>query len=113
MAKRKPKVPVRIAPLLDFSKALGGLFDLSGQVAYVPGGYGGIGEAIAWGLAQQGAAVAVSGRDRKKAEALASAIRRAGHKALGLTMDAGHVADIRRSVDRVVKAFGRIDILMN
>jgi len=113
MAKRKPKVPARIAPQLDFSKALGGLFDLSGQVAYVPGGYGGIGEAIAWGLAQQGAAVAVSGRDRKKAEALASAIRRAGHKALGLTMDAGHVADIRRSVDRVVKAFGRIDILMN
>lgn len=113
MAKRKPKVPARIAPLLDFSKALSGLFDLSGQVAYVPGGYGGIGEAIAWGLAQQGAAVAISGRDRKKAEALAAAIRRAGHNAIGIAMDAGSVASIRRSADAVVKAYGRIDILMN
>jgi NAD(P)-dependent dehydrogenase (short-subunit alcohol dehydrogenase family) len=111
MADRKKQN--RIAPVLDFSKALAGLFDLSGQVAYVPGGYGGIGEALAWGLAQQGAAVAISGRDRKKAEALASEIRRAGHQAIGLAMDAGSVASIRRSADAVAKKLGGIDILVN
>jgi NAD(P)-dependent dehydrogenase (short-subunit alcohol dehydrogenase family) len=111
MADRKKQN--RIAPVLDFSKALAGLFDLSGQVAYVPGGYGGIGEALAWGLAQQGAAVAISGRDRKKAEALAAEIRRAGHQAMGLAMDAGSVASIRRSADAVAKKLGGIDILVN
>lgn len=111
MADRKKQT--RIAPVLDFSKALSGLFDLSGQVAYVPGGYGGIGEALAWGLAQQGAAVAISGRDRKKAEGLAADIRRAGHQAIGLAMDAGSVASIRRSVDAVAKKLGRLDILVN
>jgi NAD(P)-dependent dehydrogenase (short-subunit alcohol dehydrogenase family) len=113
MAERKPNKQNRIAPVLDFSKALSGLFDLSGQVAYVPGGYGGIGEALAWGLAQQGAAVAISGRDRKKAEHLAAAIRGAGHKAIGLAMDAGSVASIRRSADAVAKKLGGIDILVN
>ena len=37
----------QITPEIDFKSELSGLFDLSGQVAYVPGGYGGIGEAIA------------------------------------------------------------------
>ncbi|MCZ6577783.1 MAG: hypothetical protein O6927_00285 [Gammaproteobacteria bacterium] len=44
-----------ITPEIDFTTELTGLFDLSGQVALVPGGYGGIGEAIAWGLALHGA----------------------------------------------------------
>ncbi len=56
-----------ITPQIDFSTALTGLFDLRGKTAYVPGGYGGIGEAIAWGLAMAGARVAVSGRDEAKA----------------------------------------------
>jgi NAD(P)-dependent dehydrogenase (short-subunit alcohol dehydrogenase family) len=113
MAKRKRKSPARITPVVDFAEALDGLFDLAGQVAYVPGGYGGLGEAIAWGLARQGAKVAVSGRDAKKAQALAAALRRAGGEAMGLAMDARKVASIRKSVDAVAKAFGRIDILVN
>jgi gluconate 5-dehydrogenase len=53
----------------NFSQSLTGLFDLTGRVAYVPGGYGGIGEAVAWGLALAGAQVAVSGRSAEKAQA--------------------------------------------
>ena len=53
------------------------LFDLSGKVAFVPGGYGGIGAAIAWGLARHGAEVIVAGRDAGKAEALAGEDARA------------------------------------
>lgn len=102
-----------ITPRIDFGRELGGLFDLAGKVAYVPGGYGGIGEAIAWALALAGARVAVSGRDAAKAEALAQALRAEGRGAMGLAMDAHSVADIRRSVDAVREELGALDILVN
>ena len=97
----------------DLRTELAGLFSLKGKVVYVPGGYGGIGEAIAWALALAGARVAVSGRDPRKAEALAGSLASAGHPAIGLTMDAHSVADIRSSVDAVVEHWGRLDILVN
>lgn len=113
MAGRRQPAPRRITPAIDFESALGGLFDLSGKVAYLPGGYGGLGEAIAWGLAQRGAKIAISGRDRPKAEALARRLIEAGHDAIGLALDATRVKDIERSVARVVARCGAIDILVN
>jgi NAD(P)-dependent dehydrogenase (short-subunit alcohol dehydrogenase family) len=89
------------------------LTPLAGQVAFVPGGYGDIGSAVAWGLAAAGARVAIAGRDPAKAEALAAALRAKGHEALGLTLDAHHVADIQRSVDAVARHFGHLDLLVN
>jgi NAD(P)-dependent dehydrogenase (short-subunit alcohol dehydrogenase family) len=88
-------------------------FSLRGRVAYLPGGYGDIGTALAWGLARAGARVAVSGRNLAKAQALASALQAQGHDALGLAMDAHEVADIRRSVDAVAQHFGHVDLLVN
>lgn len=88
-------------------------FDLGGRVAYVPGGYGDIGRAIAWGLARAGAQVAVSGRDAGKAQAFAATLQAAGHHAIGLQMDAHEVASIRRSVDAVAAHFGHLDLLVN
>lgn len=111
MAKRKSRA--RITPKIDFEVELGGLFDLAGKTAFLPGGYGGLGEAIAWGLAQRGAKIAIAGRDRAKAAALAKRLKGAGHEALGLALDATSVADIRRTVDNVVTAFGAVDILIN
>jgi NAD(P)-dependent dehydrogenase (short-subunit alcohol dehydrogenase family) len=102
-----------ITPKIDFTAALSGLFDLRGKTAYVPGGYGGIGEAIAWGLAMAGARVAVSGRDEAKAEAVAAALRAAGHEAMGLAMDAHSVPQMQTSVDAVARQWGGLDILMN
>jgi NAD(P)-dependent dehydrogenase (short-subunit alcohol dehydrogenase family) len=89
------------------------LFDLTGRVAYIPGGYGSIGEAVAWGLAQRGARVAVSGRNAGQAEALAAQIRDAGFDAFGLAMDAHLVESVRESTDRVAKHYGGLDILVN
>jgi gluconate 5-dehydrogenase len=83
-----------------------GLFDLRGKTAFVPGGYGSIGEAICKGLAQAGAKVVVAGRDGKKAAALA---KRIGRGAKGVALDVEDVAAIRRTVD----AIGRLDILVN
>lgn len=102
-----------ITPRIAFTQELSGLFDLAGKVAYVPGGYGGIGEAIAWALALAGAKVAVSGRDAARAQALAAELQAAGHQALGLAMDAHSVQSIRGSVDAVAAHFGRLDILAN
>ena len=36
----------QITPVIDFQQELGEMFDLQGKVAFLPGGYGGIGEAI-------------------------------------------------------------------
>ena len=103
-----------IAPRIDFRQALAGQFSLQNKVAFVPGGYGGIGEAAAWALALAGAKVAVAGRDEARAQALAAQLRDAGHEALGLAMDAHSVDSIRSSVDAVAEHFGgRLDILMN
>ncbi len=102
-----------ITPKIDFKTELAGLFDLSGQVAYLPGGYGGIGEAIAWGLASAGASVVIGGRSVEKASALAEQLNSSGFQAKGIAVDVKSVGEIHDSVDAVVDHFGKIDILMN
>lgn len=102
-----------ITPRIDFQRELRGLFDLTGRVACVAGGYGGIGEAVAWVLALAGARVAVTGRDAAKAEALAASLRDAGHEAIGLAMDARSVESIQTGVQQAAAQWGRLDILVN
>ena len=91
----------------------GGLFRLEGARAFVPGGYGGIGEAVAWGLAQAGAKVAIAGRIIDKSRARASALADAGHEALGLSMDARDVASIGQAVDEASARLGGLTLLVN
>lgn len=102
-----------ITPRVDFTKELAGLFDLRGKTAVVTGAYGGLGEAIAWGLALHGARVAVLGRDADKAATLARALADAGHEAAPFAMNAVDVADIRRAIDAAASHWGGIDILVN
>ena len=109
----KRREPRRIAPAIDFGHELANLFDLSHKIAFLPGGYGGIGEAIAWGLAQRGATVAIAGRSKAKADALARELRREGHVAAGFAMDATRLSDLERGVDAIAARFGAIDILIN
>lgn len=98
---------------IDYARLLAGQASLAGRAAFVPGGYGGIGEAIAWGLALAGARVAVAGRDAAKADALATRLRAAGHDALGVAMDARSLPSIRSAVDAVAERFGGLDVLVN
>jgi gluconate 5-dehydrogenase len=77
---------------------------LKGEIAFVPGGYGGLGAAICRALAAQGAKVIVAGRSLGKANALA---RRIGGTAIGL--DLRNASSIEASLAR----FRRIDILVN
>lgn len=90
-----------------------GPFDLSGKRALVPGGYGGIGAAVAQGLAEAGASVVVAGRDEGKAAALAGFLADAGHAAHGIALDAESVESIEAGVDRAAALLGGLDLLVN
>ena len=103
----------QITPKIDFEHELKDLFDFRDKVAYLPGGYGGIGEAIAWGLAMRGARVVVSGRSQDKADGLAGEIADAGFEASGLALDVKSLEAIGSSVDQVVSRYGKLDILVN
>ena len=102
-----------ITPEIDFATELTSLFDFNDQVAFVPGGYGGIGEAIAWGLALHGARVIVAGRSEEKAQRLARQISDAGFNAEGIALDVEAVDAMQQSIDRIADDYGGIDILMN
>jgi NAD(P)-dependent dehydrogenase (short-subunit alcohol dehydrogenase family) len=98
-------------PQLKFQ--FGDLHTIADKVAYVPGGAGGLGEAIVWGLAAAGARVVVGDMDAVKIARLVAALGDQGHAVKGVTFDARSVADIGRSVDAVCDYFGRCDILVN
>jgi gluconate 5-dehydrogenase len=100
-----------VAP--DYARLLAGQASLAGRTAFVPGGYGGIGAAIAWGLALAGARVAVAGRSAAKADALAGALRAAGHDAIGVALDAHSIDSIGAAIDGVAARFGSLDLLVN
>jgi 2-deoxy-D-gluconate 3-dehydrogenase len=89
------------------------LFDLSGRAALVTGGNGGIGLAMAQGLADAGAAVAVVGRDAEKNDAAAADLRRRGAKATSIVADVADERSCRSAVADAVGAFGGLDILVN
>lgn len=101
-----------LTPRIDWRR-LARQFDLTGKVAFVPGGYGAIGEAVCWALAAHGAHVAVAGPSEEKATALADAICDEGLTAVGCALDARRIADIDAVVDDVEAWLGPIDILVN
>lgn len=89
------------------------MFDLTGKKALVPGGYGGIGEAIAQAFCEAGASVVVAGRSEGKARALAGFLSGMGHTAHGIAMDGESVESIAAGVDRAASLMGGLDILAN
>lgn len=90
------------------------LFDLSGRVALVTGGSRGIGKAIALGLAQHGAKVAISARTREQLEATVAELDRAGGDGTGLAVvgDVTSIEDGQRMVDETIARFGALDVFV-
>lgn len=89
------------------------LFSLEGKVAIVTGGTGVLGGMMANGLAQAGAKVVILGRRQEKAEAAAQEIRAASGEAMPAPADVMDKAQLEAVRDDVLKAWGRIDILLN
>ena len=88
-------------------------FSLEGKTALVTGAGRGLGQSAALGLAQAGADVIGFGRDLEKLEETSHQIERMGRRALPLVTDVGLSDQVRASVSRALKVFGRIDILVN
>jgi NAD(P)-dependent dehydrogenase (short-subunit alcohol dehydrogenase family) len=90
-----------------------GLFSLDGQVAAVIGGGGVLCGAIAAGLAEAGADIAILGRTLEHAQARADAIAAAGRAAIAVACDATSKADLQRALEAILKRFGHVDVLVN
>ena len=87
---------------------------LSGRSAIVTGGSKGIGLAVATRFAQSGADVAIFARGREALdEAVAAIKKQAKARVIGVQADVGVAADIKRGYDEVMKAFGKVDIVVN
>ncbi len=88
-------------------------FDLSGKVAIITGGNGGLGLGIAKGLAMAGAKIAVVGRKQEKIDKAVKELEDQGAEALGISCDVGSEDDVNKMVATTAEHFGRIDILVN
>lgn len=90
------------------------LFDLTGRAAIVTGGSKGLGLAMAAGLASAGADVALVSRHEDEAAAAAESLAQAfGKRAIGIRADVTSEIDVAAMAERVVREFGRIDVLVN
>ena len=90
------------------------LFDLAGKVAIVTGGTRGLGRAMAEGLAEAGASVAVNSRKPEACEAAAAEIAEAtGAQTLAAPCHVSEWDALPALVDAVMDRFGRIDVLIN
>jgi NAD(P)-dependent dehydrogenase (short-subunit alcohol dehydrogenase family) len=90
-----------------------GLFDLTGKTAVVVGGTSGIGLAMAVGLAEAGADVVATSRRQEQVDEAAALIESRGRKTLRLTSDVGQRETIQTLCDETLKAWGKVDILIN
>jgi NAD(P)-dependent dehydrogenase (short-subunit alcohol dehydrogenase family) len=88
-------------------------FDLTGRTALVTGGNQGLGRAFAIGLAEAGAKVAISGRNRERNEKAAAEATAAGHTVHAITADITKSADVDRMTAEAIEALGHVDILVN
>jgi gluconate 5-dehydrogenase len=90
------------------------LFDLTGKVAVVTGGYTGLGYDMACALSEYGATVVISSRSREKAENVARSMSETYHnRVIGLNLDQSNYDSCQTLADRVHEECKRIDILIN
>jgi len=89
------------------------LFSVTDQIVLVSGGSRGIGRALAEGFAVRGAHVVICGREQSSIEQTAREISKGQHPVQAVVCDVAKPDDVAALVDRTLKAFGRIDTLVN
>ncbi len=88
-------------------------FDLSGRLAVVTGGNGGIGLGMARGLAAAGATVVLAARDAAKGEVAVASLTASGGKSAFLAFDVADEGSCRAMIEETIGRLGRLDILVN
>ena len=88
------------------------LFDLTGRVAIVTGGNGGIGLGMATGLAEAGAAIVIAARDQKKSAEAAEKLQKLGARVATVEVDVKDQESVKRMVQATLDRFQRVDILV-
>jgi len=89
------------------------MFDLSGKVAVVTGGYWGIGYGIAECLAEAGADIVICARHLDRCQEACLKIEKLGVKTLPIRCDITNTKEVENLIGTTVKEFGKIDILVN
>lgn len=89
------------------------MFDLSGKVALVTGGNGGIGLGMSRGLARAGATVVLAGRDAAKSAAAVQGLTNDGWKADALEADVTDESQVAQLFQQLMLRHGRLDIVVN
>ena len=89
------------------------LFDLSGNVAIITGGNGGIGRSIAIGLAEAGASVAIFGRNEEKNIKTLSELKKIGIPSMAVQVDITNRSELEPAIRKVENELGSISILVN
>ena len=89
------------------------LFDLSGRVAVVTGGNGGIGRSLALGCASAGAAVAILGRNEEKNQHVLGELQEIGNPAMALRIDLSQRNQLEPALDEIERQLGPVEILIN
>jgi dehydrogenase/reductase SDR family member 4 len=95
------------------AKAAKTMFDLNGKVAIVTGASKGIGERIARTLAEFGAKVVISSRKQESLDIVSGAMQKDGLETIGIACHVGDDAQLKNLVEKTVKKYGGIDILVN
>ena len=88
-------------------------FDLTGHVAIVTGGNGGLGLAMARGLARAGALIALAARDESKGQAAVNELISWAPRTRFYAFQASSASSCRKLIETVVGDFGGCDILIN
>jgi NAD(P)-dependent dehydrogenase (short-subunit alcohol dehydrogenase family) len=89
------------------------MFNLTGKVAIVTGGYQGIGRGIAEGLAEAGSDVVICARNYDRCVDACSEIEKLGVKTLPIRCDISKTEEVKSLVSETVKEMGKINILVN
>jgi len=95
------------------NKKMENLFNISGKVIIITGGYGVLGRGISMYLAQQGAKIVIIGRSQEEGDALVSEIKKQGGQAMFAQADVTDKAMLEDCKKQVLKNYGKIDILIN
>jgi NAD(P)-dependent dehydrogenase (short-subunit alcohol dehydrogenase family) len=104
----------KMHPRPDYEPKYAGCERLKDKVALITGGDSGIGRAVAVAMAREGAKIAISYlEEHKDADETVAAVEREGVRAIKIAGDVGDEGVCKDTVEKTVKEFGRLDILVN